>query len=303
MTDIKYKPWTDEPDLYTTGPTFATIYFHGFLAMCFDGDKQCEVGVNSRASDHHLNVQVRKRGTLLPCDAVELLLPDGFVDSANKRTMNIEVKNPKIGGVYVYTPGSPEAPVEDPVNDRYSYTHYSFDLESDEMHGTLIKKLSDVLWPRFHIDNGLFYTYKVSESDFKLKKKNTGDPVRERIIGLVLAVDIYLNHLGTIEFKCNGEDEPRLKLIEDGTAKYEIAISNSCRTTAKPKVRTEFYRYYNHIIDPSDPVMSDRFELDLKNPKGPHTAVRYGPCDMGDFDFSDPAPCLPVTFGRSSNLD
>jgi len=293
---MTYVTWKDaENHIYPTGESFATIYFHGFLAMCFDGDKQCEIGVDSLAISHNLNVQIRERGTP-ECNKITLTLPDEFDDITKTHTMNINVSNPKEGGVYVCTP---DPPYKD-TKGRYSYTHYSFDMESNEMHGQPVKRKPQYIWPRFHINNGLFYTYKLSKSEFKLWRDR--DLRREGVIGLVLATDIYLNDGGTLEFKCDCDTTSRLTLFKNSNKKYEIAISNSCRTTPEPVSRTDFYLYYEDIIDKSDPGLGQRFELNLKTKGGTHDPVVYGPCEMTDFSFSDPAPCLPVTFGRSTTL-
>ncbi|HJQ67767.1 MAG TPA: hypothetical protein VKA70_02275 [Blastocatellia bacterium] len=200
-------------------------------------------------------------------------------------------------GVFIFDPTPPAAR----VGDRYSYVHYGFDIEGPQMHNRRVKKLPDALWPRFTFDNGLFYTYSISESLFTLKRG--GSTVWDsKQIGLVLAADIYLDTGGSIGIYLNNAATPLLRLPRASGEKYEIAITNSCRTTSVPTGKTDFYMNYD-AIDKTDVLPTDIHDLYLTVERGDRRPVVYGPCDMGDFDFSDPAPCLPVTFGQSGNLD
>lgn len=278
---------------FPTGPTFATIYFHGFVALCFD-DKRCLAGINRNALDHVMNFQVMKRGAL-PCEAVDLSpwLPSDF--ATGNHTLHISVSNPVEKGVFVFDP----IPPGDPVDGRYSYVHYGFDMEGPEMHNRRVKKQPSALWPRFDINSGLYYTYKVSQSTFELDRG--GVRSREKPIGLVLAADIYVKSGGSIGFHLDGATE-FLRLEESTGEKYEIAITNSCTAEDPPPLKTDFYKNYEAILSTDVPT-SERFDLYLKHDSGIRIEEKFGPCEMGDTHFGDPAPCLPVTFGQSTNLD
>ena len=286
------KTWTD----YPTGPTSATIYFHGFLGLCFN-DKQCEVGINRNAPSHEMSLQLRVRGKPI-CEEITLdKLPTDF--ATGKYKLHFRVENPVQKGVFIFDPTPPDAR----ISERYSYAHYGFDMEGPQMHNRPVKKLPDALWPRFTIDNGLFYTYLVSESLFTLMHGATTVWDRKQI-GLVLAADIYLDTGGSIGIYLDDGTTTTLllKLLQASGEKYEIAITNSCRTTPVPTGKTDFYMNYD-AIDKTDVLPTDIFDLYLEDERGDRRPVVFGPCEMGDFVFSDPAPCLPVTFGQSVNLD
>jgi hypothetical protein len=282
----------------------ATIYFHGLLALCFNEEKKCIVGVNSKAPMHKVNVQVRKVGAL-PCKKIPILLVPDFQE------MRIEVENavesPVKSGVWVYAPVTGiDKPDPNPTDGRYSYVYYGLDMEGPELHDTFLPKAPGALSPRFSIDNGLFYTCKISTSEFKLEH---GVDKKDKRVGLVLAADIYLDPAkkGKITFTCDSEPTPRLILPEEEGKRYEIAITNSCGRSGDDPVPpgtsvTDFQMQYE-VIDKAAPAYTDQFDLNRTKIGSATGAIKLGACEMDGIVFSDPAPCLPVTFGQSTNLD
>ncbi|MFP5261281.1 MAG: hypothetical protein ACLGJB_05175 [Blastocatellia bacterium] len=281
---------------YLTGDPLATIYFHSLLNFSFNREACCEVGVNSRASSHNVNIQLAKKGS---CERVSVPLPADFADPKKAYRLKINVNRPVRNGVYVFDP----APGSGALDGRYSFIEYGLDLEGPDMHNRWLQKRSESLWPRFSITNGLFYTYKVSVSKFALARgKVLG---KSKNIVLVQAADIYLDMEGSIEFILNDEP-PLLTLPLTRGEKYEIAITNSYRGAAgssiSPATPTDFDLSYL-AIKKSDPAHKDKFNLTLTYDSGIRTPVTFGTCMIGDSGFCDPAPCLGLCFGRSLNLD
>jgi hypothetical protein len=288
-----YSPTYKTVSEYPAGKTAATIYFHGLLGVCFDGSDKCIVGANNKASPHQVKIQIKEVGS---CTSPSKSLPASF------DKIEIRVTKPSQEGVWVYAP----TPEPDPVDGRYSYVYYGIDLESPAMHNRKLRKVPGALSPGFHITNGLFYTCKISQSKFAMKKGASEGPVKK--VGLVLAADIYLEADGKIEFFCDDDSTACLSLPEEKGKRYEIAITNSCESgsTAKPDFSlmspTDFQQNYL-VIDGTDVTSTDQFDLTIKENSGIKGAIKFGSCNFGDIVFSDPAPCLPVTFGRSRDLD
>ena len=285
-----YSMRTEYPSLKPS----ATIYFDGIMAMCFDGDRECTVGVNNKATTHKLRFGVWRNQD---CRQIS----DGIPPHA--REIEINVKKPAQSGVQVYAPPSGFSP----GNDRHSFVDYCLDLEGPEFHGAPLTKKADVLWPRFHINNGLFSTYKLTKSQFAIKRANQSRDIGS--VGLGITADIFLAPGGAIEFLVAGEETPFLTLPKIKRETYEIAITNNCFdcdydvASDDPTKRSDFHLHYEAI----DLAPDERFELvntcpDL--PKCPPVTLGscIGPSLRRHILQCDTAPCCVAIFGRTGTL-
>ena len=132
-------------------------------------------------------------------------------------------------------------------------------------------------------------------------------------VGLVLAADIFVKSGikgAQITFKCDGEPRPRLTLSEKAGKRYEMVITNSCGRMGSieepgslTSFRTTDFQMNYWAIDPADVDPEDQFDLLLTEVSSVKDPIKLGTCKMEGIVFGDPAPCLPVTFGQSTNLD
>jgi hypothetical protein len=277
----------------------ATIYFHGLLALCFNGENECIVGVNNKAPMHKAEVQVLQVGEP-PCSKISGWLPSGF------KEMTIEVTDkagtPVKSGVWVYAPvntkGDPDPAA---TGGRYSYVYYGLDMEGPEIHDKLLPKEPGALSPRFRIKNGLFYTSEISLSEFVLQYHTMDKPKQ---VGLVLAADIHLDTTKDekITLTCDIGPKPCLTLPVIKGKRYEIAITNSCGPRDVTGTSVIDFQMNYEVIAKTAPEYGDRFNLERTRTSTVTGPITFGACDIGA-PFSDPVPCLPVTFGRSTDLD
>ena len=285
-----YKTRADFP----SGTPTATIYFNGLLCVFFDGEKECTVAVN-KAPLHALQFGIWKKGT---CEKITVDLKQE-INEINE--MRIDVINPVKSGVHVYAPESGSTAGAD--QDRYSYVKYCLDLEGPKFHNSPVEKKTEMMWPRFYINNGLFSAYRLSESRFALKKGNGQNEIG--VIGLALAADIFLNEGGSINFLADGATDPVVSLPLMSDDSYEIAITNSCSTHVYDPVsndrtrRNDFYLHYRVV----DVKPEEQFELVNIDVRGSTGATKLGGCvARDDHPVSDPSPCQHLGFGLTPRL-
>jgi hypothetical protein len=272
----------------------ATIYFDGLLCLCFDGNKECTVGVNTHKPSHVLNFGIWRKSD---CRQIEIAIPEG------RQEIEINVINPVDDGVYVYDPalGTP------PIEHRDSYVEYCLDMEGPKVHGKPLEKNPDALWPRFRINNGLFCAYKTSLSQFRFERGG----IRVRDLGpiaLALAADIFLSPGGSIEFLMDGSSI-LARPLTDGD-EYEIAITNLCTGRGcgadpadagiLPSIGNDFHLYYDAVVVPPGE------QLDLVNiaPAGSSGPTPLGRCisEGPRGPFGEHTPCMSVTLGQTARL-
>lgn len=287
--------------VYPAKPPSVTIFFHGLLCFCFDGSKVCEVGVNTESPLHRLEVEAWKKvpdpDPTKPhgCEIVGIGLEAGF------RSLDINVWHPDsdASGVCVYE-GSSSRSIP-----RHSYVEYCLDLE--KYYDKPLIKEPGALQPRLYINHGIFSAYRVSKSRFALYNDDGTVAHGLENVAFVLAADIFLEpDKGYVEFVVDGKTT--LDTVLTHGSEYEIAITNSCASAAgchfdpdssKPEERNDFYVYYKAInLRPDEKP----FELVNIESAGSPTPSGMGHCCMSRHTFSDPAPCLPIGFGRSSNI-
>ena len=280
---------------YPGGPPAATIYFDGIMLYCFDGDRGCTVAVNNRLPDHALDLGVSKKGE---ADRRISGVPDNASD------IRIVVENPVEEGVYVYAP-SPS--YYTPDGKRCSFVEYALDLEGPVFHDDILPKIPDALSPRFHINSGLFFGYKLSTMLFDARRGNGQHQIGK--IALALGADIFVKTSsgakGSIKFYA---DDDRTPFFETGTIeegdRYEIKITNTtggCEqhvehvNAAEP---TDFRLNYEAL----DIETSDRFSLfDAADPAYPLiTLGEFIKTKMGmEHNLCDSHPCTGGICGRT----
>jgi hypothetical protein len=279
---------------YPAATRSATIYLHGLLCLWFNGKTECTVGVNKRATTHAHKLEIwKKQGA--SCTQIDVSRLAGC------QNIEISVNNPAEHEVYVYAPTS----MPPPAIERYSYVDHCLDLE--EIHDGFLDKVPEALSPRYHIKNGFFCGYRLTDSLFILRKGTEETPPKR--IAAAVAADIFLNPKGYIEF--NGGPGKSLKLDWDTGFEYEIAITNSCSPATRctydvrssdPRQRNDFYLHYE-TTTVSNPA--NQFELINTTPDITTFPIKLGGCkepEIGDYDFSDPAPCAPIGFGNTSDI-
>ena len=303
------RTYETKPEFPVGGPS-ATIYFHGLLCLCFDGHTGCEVGVNTQTPSHRLRFEVWKKGS--PCAQIPASLPMGFELPAGHHKMNISVNNPveAVDGVYVYAPASESSAGDGAYKadrGRYSYVKYCVDLEGPDFHDKKLIKKPEALWPRFYINNGLFYTHQVTKSRCGLDRGGVLRELAPGNLGLSLAADIFLGSGGSIDFVIDDEKESLLTLRIASGEKYEIAITNSCASETEcghpaaslvSTVPNDFYLYYK-ALDVAD---EEQFDLVNIANSGDRSRIQLGACISSATPVSDPAPCMSTGYGKSTHL-
>jgi len=270
----------------TVNPT-ASIYIDGLLALCFKGSQKCTVAANKQ-SDHDLVFEIHTYDSTKPprkrCTEIFRLPP-----TSSYKRLEIKVKklSPRTNEVKVYTGPA----VSD---DRDDFVKNCVDLEGARGHTKRIKNKVSTLWPRFYIDDGLFYAYKLSTDDFNLKPDvSPPPPIPLNKVALAIAADIFLHSGDTIEIIVDGKTVMSLA----SGSQYQIGITNVCSSST---AASDFNKHYQ-VLDVS--VLDPAKEYTLENTTGLGTIGRtqLGPC-IGGGVFSDRVPCMAVVFGQTEDF-
>lgn len=280
----------------TGRPPSATIYLHGLMCLCFDSANSCTVAV-AEAKNHLLTFGVWNKNN---CETVDLTSLGAFDELA----INVVRSGATVKGVNVYNGArfSTEKGGTFPDEDRWSYVDHCLDI--GKAHCKTLKAQSGKLKKRFHIGNGLFSACRLTEVAFELR--NPADPTKPPFnnkIGIVLAVDIFLNDKDVIEFKVTKGGTGVKSIVWRTGHAYEIKIDNSCssktgeckfdpRSTDETK-RNDFHWYNKAVQVPAN------FNLWSTDPDtGSELFPKIGHCPFTG-PFSDRAPCMPVGLGMT----
>lgn len=282
---VTYKKAFKSP---TVEPT-ATIYIDGLLALCFNGQQRCTVAVNKQP-DHDLVFEIHKYDSSKPppgdCTRIFELLP---TDSYQRVEIQVKKLSMRTNEVKVYS-GSP-------VGDRDDFANNCVDLEGKRGHSRRIKNKLSTLWPRFYIDDGLFYAYKLSTDEFSLKPGVSPppppDPVPLKKVALAIVADIFLKPGETIEIIVDGKT---LKSLDSGS-QYQIGITNVCSSST---TTSDFNKHYQSL-DVSVLHPAKEYTLDNLTGLGTIGRTQLGPC-IGGGPFSDRVPCMAVVFGQTEDF-
>ena len=267
----------------TVEPT-ATIYIDGLLALCFNGKQRCTVAANIQP-DHDLVFEIYKYDSSKkpPCNEIFKLLP-----TSTYQRVEIKVKksDPTKNEVKVYSGSA--------IGDRDDFVKNCVDLEGARGHTKRIKNKLSTLWPRFYIDDGLFYAYKLSTDDFNLKP-DVSPPasVSLKKVALAIAADIFLEPGDTIEIMVDGK---AVKSLDSGS-QYQIGITNVCSSST---TTSDFNKHYQSL-DVSVLHPAKEYTLDNLTGLGTIGRTQLGPCIGGGL-FSDRVPCMAVVFGQTEDF-
>jgi hypothetical protein len=226
-----------------------------------------------------------------------------------RSSFSIHVDKPDLSvldGVYVYEK-NPNQPFvrADPTNDPKDF-RWILDFEGPDFYPSPLPPLTKhaaMLRPSLHIDNGLFYTFYKTRSTFNKRPTKGGSDVPLNNIVDIIGANIYLATTGSVQLIIDGNVTP---LSPGPGESYEIDIFNVCNADlpgcrfdsqgATKEDRNDFYVHY-HTFDV--PAGEQEYELVAANAM---PAGSIAMCGRPPDDLSDPAPCGPGCFGRSSNL-
>jgi hypothetical protein len=266
------------------------VVFHGLLMFCFDGSRQCEVGIhNATHSDppqrrHLLEVNLwTKRGNACP------RLPARLFAGDSRDLQNIEMRvdfpPDDMDGVFAFTAAGGKE------TDKRDF-RWVPDLEGDSFYNAVLPKRLDLLRPSLRINNGLFHTIYKTNSTFK-KVGGQGAPGVGNI-GTVVGANIYLSDDSQFTLQL---DSLLVPLLREPGVTYQIDFTNTCECLAVEE-QNDFNLYRDAFEIP--PAKSEiKLALDVETPGDDVIDICFltsGPHE------SDRAPCGPAACGRSSSL-
>lgn len=282
--------YSEEFSYPSVEPT-ATIYMDGLLALCFKGEQRCTVAVNKQ-STHIPEFKIFKWASG-ECEEILNL-------SDNYQRVEINVNKASVRAVKVYTgPSRMPSSTPPPFDERHNFVENCVDLEGERGHKQPVKNKVSTLWPRFYINDGLFCTYKRSSGKFDLQKPSGSVVKALDEVALAIAADIFLKAGEFIEVTVDGMPlRPPVKL--DFGARYEIGITNDCRTSLG---KSDFYLHYK-ALDVSG-LSATEFHLEHRgDPVGSPDPTPLGRCvrkpAMGP--ASDRTPCMAIVFGDTTDF-
>jgi hypothetical protein len=297
------------PGVFPSKAPSVTILFRGLLTFCFDGKKQCEVGIYNESQDpkptlgqpHALDIEAwRKPGCV---DDPGPLPPP-------KTSFAIHVDKPDtsvgVDGVYVFEQ-NPDQPFDrsSSSNDDKDF-RWVLDFEGPDFYPPPLpplKKNTALLKPSLLVDNGLFFTFYKTKSTFKKHPTTSGPDTSLNTIGDIVGANIYLSSGGSVHLTIDGVVTT---LSPSAGTTYEVDVFNLCNasfpgckfnpSSTKKERRNDFYIYY-HTFDV--PAGDQEHELININPVA---ASNIAMCGTPPDHLSDRAPCGLACFGRSVGL-
>jgi hypothetical protein len=311
---------------FPAGEPTVRIIFHGLMCFCFDGKKQCQVGLHNTTHKnpaskhpHELKVSVWAKSADGSC---VLPIPSTWPVNASIDTGDITID------VEHFIPLQPGArddilvfqEAASPPADVRNWGHV---IDFEELYGPLPTKHVGKLKPSVRIKNhGLFYTIHRTAAQFALHPTdNSGDVTagQDGHVAEFVAANLYLDpQQGRVVLKAQHLHKPHspIELRADTGLKYQIDITNNCRrspgrcafdaASADPQERNDFFLYYETFDRPGatpKPVFDLILKTDNAEDKDWFKTLKV--C-MEEEEAAPPsddkAPCGATGFGGTNNL-
>jgi hypothetical protein len=274
-----------------------TVVFHGLLAFCYNRRGEGEVGVYNGSEVHQLSLEVWEgtegKGSLIysyPVGQASHLAPD----------LVLEVNGPSLPGVWYYQPSEVFERLSSPQPEEKDF-RWIVDLENGEFYGRKLEKNPDAFKPKLRLKHGLFYTYRKTNSTFKVRKAQSGS---ERPLGQIahlVGANIYLARGGYAALRLGDQE---LRFNQRPGKKYEIHFKNDCEGEYEPRHptdkrrRNDFHCYFEAVDVPPG---EEEYELILD--RGGRAAGRrvQDLALVGGVEIrsTDDAPCASSGYGKS----
>jgi hypothetical protein len=293
------------------------IIFRGLLALAFNGKTSCEVGIHNTTQNnaahphpHVFDVTLWEKHSGSCGERTELfrsvsntLVPPG---------VTLTTTNPSaLDGVYAYQRGTfnRRNPSSSPdLNVPFDF-RWVLDLEGADFYSRPLTKNSATMRPSITIDNGLFYSFYTTRSSFQ--RLPVGSLLFLGHVAEIVGSNVYLNDGGEVLVRINTPSGPidRTLRKQPGVS-YQLDLTNNCTSGGNPakclfdpsstdkRVRNDFFLHFETF---GRNAGEREFELKaFDQVPGDSTVI---PCRIDDSSTTDPAPCSPVGFGQSNNLN
>ena len=280
-------------------PVSVKVVFRGLLNLFFDSNRSCRVGVfndSPGTQPHSLEFRRWTKDEKGDCPAAPTVT---YPTPVTKFELRVTGSIDSIDGVYVFG-GTSFDRTATSGNEAQDY-RWILDFEVD-LYPKVLTKLPDELGPRLTINNGMFYTLRKTNTGFNGHFANGALPVKSLgNMADITAANIYLKPTGFVEVFIDDDPTPVDTLRPD--REHQIDVYNLCRTCdflpAHPSDKTErsdLYLYYEALnLDDTDDI---EYEFLAIHPFQDGNAVDL--CEL-DSHGTDPAPCGPSGYGRSSS--
>jgi len=295
------------------------IIFRGLLAFAFNGKTSCEVGIHNTTQNdptlphpHVFAVTLWEKSSgscvrridLFPTKTQKTLVDPG---------VTLTTTNPSaLDGVYAYQRGTfnRRNPSSSPdLNVPFDF-RWVLDLEGADFYGRPLTKTSATMRPSIAIDNGLFYSFYTTRSSFARL------PVDSLLflghVAEIVGANVYLQNGGEVLVRINTASGPiDTTLRKQPGVSYQLDLTNNCTQAGDPtkcvfdpssadkRVRNDFFLHSETFTRNAG---EREFELKVFGSPVPGDTTVI-PCRIDDTSSTDPAPCSPVGFGMSNNLN
>jgi hypothetical protein len=267
-----------------------TLYFKGLLVIQHLNDNLCEIGVHhdrltTDPNKHHIlkmNLQINLPGG----GTIKTPIHAGPLERDH---FNIHVPRAIKPGVHAYH--------EKPEFSRNTGTdngrdlRWAINLEGDEFHREVLKKVLPEIQPSVMVDSGVFYTAeRTDQNTVIIHRRRTGSYLMSSIAGVVgVAIDVVPGYGVEISWYKGGNRTLSLPRQGDpASTTYELTISN--RPLADQTVDSdELAHYYEVLTEMSGSSIPDdeKWHLDIE--------LESDFFEKGANIFkTDEIPCMPV---------
>jgi hypothetical protein len=297
-----YVPINNFPDAQPA----VLLLFRGLFLFAFNGTTGCEIGIHNATHDtpsheapHSLRLRVWKKSDP-NCPLSHTAIG---IDDPRTTPLSLTVQNPaELPGVVAYERGRFDR--QDPSSSPYHNAPFDFrwtlDLEGPDFYDRVLKKNPAKMRPGLTINHGLFFTFYKTRSKFK-----RAQGPNERVLGSVaeiVGINLYLNMGGKVILNYGGQS---IELPKIDNVTHQVDFFNDCRPfgctfdvgSSDKKKRNDFYLNFDAVNLEGDS------EHELKIREQFPGDLDIFPCRTSRFDTTDPAPCAPVVFGKSTSLD
>jgi hypothetical protein len=239
------------------------IIFHGLFCFFFDRKDDCFVGTHNTTQQsghphtthpHDYRIIIRQKHG----DTIDWEIPYPGGNPQSYPRLNIKVMGSAFPGgvepgVYVYTGPNHDQFFREVGNDRRDW-RWIIDFEGIVYPGGVSGINAAALRPGIRIDNGLFYTFHKTLSNYDLVAEGSGTSITLNNVADIMAANIYLAAGGSVRVTGGPVGERTLNFEEGRT--YEIDILNLCDghaheachyepTHLDKQRRNDFFLYYD----------------------------------------------------------
>lgn len=278
------------------------IFFHGLLSFSNyvgndEKENRCEIGVHNSSESHNLEIKIYD--LTLPYNEK----PVHCYNPTNTKEIKDSIFTLEVPGitpsVSYFQPNGFNR--QENQGDERDF-RWIVDLESSEFYNQELVKIPEIIKPRFHIKNGIFYTLYKSKSKYRRVISGQDNGTELGSIAYYIGANIYLDADHPAILKIDEE------ILLDPFKRYIIGITNNC-SQATPmhnaqgiRMENDFGEYYKTFNLPEGKDKYDLVYTDVKEEGFDVNHIIAQNEVRCNKRANDATPCGALGYGKGNGL-